>query len=561
MKNLKQIILLTAIAAVGVIDILIYWNIHLYNKAHKLEVSQKKIIALEKKVAFPDNDLIFYELGKTYFDLGVNNISDINQSRDYLQNSITFFNQSLKINPANYFAHFDLARALLYLSYLWPSKRGYSHDEFKKAAILAGENTQIFFEVAKVFLSRWSRLSREDKDFTLEIMRKVAQSQDKERFKSLLHLWAMNIKDYEVIEKNLPEEAKTYRIYAQFLGEKSLSLEKRQKALAKAELLEFGKAKQEFEAGQQAFFYFKLREASKHFKICLNIISKIKFYQIFAQKHLIDPSEFNKVKKLALLDLAKCQIEQGQEFKKIEPYLSEYLSLENNSSALADFESYLKNRGFIEKELSNNLSDLDRFSFELLLYFKQGRTREIMKAGHLLEKSLIIIPENKKNSYVRILDTIGDSYQKIDYLYDGQAFYQKALELEPNNIETLVRIRQNYEALSAVDKVLQINEKIRSVISPQEIIDRGFTIEKGKRLSKKLIFDGRKKFINLYYESVNSRMPTLISVFFNGHVIWEDYLNEETISLLVKPELGENLLQIEAVNRPVRISKIKWEEG
>ena len=345
MKNLKKMVLILAVVIVAVVDILIYWDIHLYNKAQEIEDSEKRIIILKKTIDFyPKNDLVFYELGKAYFDLGFDNLSNSAQSIEYLQESIKNFKQSLKINPASYFSHFNLAQSFLYLSYLSTSFNISSQDEFKKAAILAGENSQIFYEVAKVFLSRWPELSDEDKDFTLDIMRKIVSGKDKERFLSLLYFWAMNIKDYNVIEIILPENPQIYRIYAKFLGEKSLYLEQRQKYLAKAEFLEFEKAKEEFDLGKNEYFYFRMQGASNHFRSCLGILKKLKFYHFLAQNSPIDHLEFNELQKSASLNLVKCQIEKGEKFEEIEKYLQNYLRLENQLSDLGDFESYLKNR-------------------------------------------------------------------------------------------------------------------------------------------------------------------------------------------------------------------------
>ena len=561
MNNLKKMVLILAVVIVAVVDILIYWDIHLYNKAQEIEDSEKKIIILKKTIDFyPENDLVFYELGRAYFDLGFDNLSNSAQSIEYLQESIKNFKQSLKINPASYFSHFNLAQSFLYLSYLSASFNTSSQDEFKKAAILAGENSEIFYEVAKVFLSRWPELSDEDKNFTLDIMRKIVSGKDKERFLSLLYFWAMNIKDYNVIEIILPENPQIYRIYAKFLGEKSLYLEQRQKYLAKAEFLEFEKAKEEFDLGENEYFYFRLQEAFNHFRSCLGILKKLKFYHFLAQNSPIDHSEFNELQKSASLNLVKCQIEKGEKFEEIEKYLQNYLRLENQLSDLGDFESYLKNRDFIGQELEESFSDLDHLYFEILLYYKQGRYREIMRAGRLLEKSYVVIPEDKKDTYMGILNLIGDSYQKIDYIYDAGEFYQRALKVDPDNLESLVKIRRNYERLNADERIREINERIQRILSPREAVIKDVLLKKGRVSSRTLIFDGRKKVIDLHFNPGVKGITPLITVFFNGRLIWEDYLKAEVLSIPVESELGENSLQIEAVNRPVNIIGIGWRE-
>ena len=55
---------------IGIVNILIYWNSHLYYRAkNKVEDVEKKIDTLENANRFfPFNDLVYYELGKAYFD-------------------------------------------------------------------------------------------------------------------------------------------------------------------------------------------------------------------------------------------------------------------------------------------------------------------------------------------------------------------------------------------------------------------------------------------------------------------------------------------------------------
>ncbi|GAG57691.1 unnamed protein product, partial [marine sediment metagenome] len=88
------------------------------------------------------------------------------------------------------------------------------------------------------YLSRWPEISEKDKDFTFDILRKIASGKEREKLQNLMQIWDLNVKDYAVMEKILPEDAVVYRFYARFLGEKSLSLEKRQEMLARAEFME-----------------------------------------------------------------------------------------------------------------------------------------------------------------------------------------------------------------------------------------------------------------------------------------------------------------------------------
>ncbi len=555
----KRFVLISALVVVAAVDILIYWNSHLYYRAKETEDNEEKIVVLRRANQFyPLNDLVFYEMGKAYFDLGNQNLNDRAKSDHYLRESIQNFNRSIRINPASYFSHFRLARSLLFMSYLSPSLDANPYEEYKKVALLLGHNHQIFYETGKILLSRWSELSEENRIFTLEVLRKIAKGKDRDKLQTIMHIWEMNAKDYGVMEKILPEDARVYRMYADFLGEKSLSVEERQRILARAEFLEFEKAKSEYNSGENEFRYFRVTEALEHFKSCLNRLEKIKFYQNLIQQNLIDHSEFSRLRKSAFLYLAKCHIEEGKELKEVEGYLRKYLALENKISAVGELESYLKDRGLIRKELDASFNDLDRLSLQLLLYFKQNRYRDIVKIGRLLQQSFVVVPEGKRKDYIKILQLLGDSFQKIGYIYDAGEFYQKALEIEPENIDTLLRILQNHERLNEDEKILDTKERIDKLVSPAEIVLKNLTINKGRSFSRKLMLDGREIILDLHFKTGQEGIIPLVAVFFNGLVVWEDYLKEEVISIPLESRIRENAIRAVAVNRTVDLSGLRW---
>ena len=167
MSILKRIVFILALFVVAVVNIIIYWNQRLYYKAEEIEKNEKKIEILEKAYQFyPSNDLVFYELGKAFFDLGIRSLSDETKSSAYLQESIKNFKRSVRINPASQFSHFNLGQSILYMSFFSPSLDVNCYDEYKKAAVLVDHNSEIFYDVGKIFLSRWSELSEENREFT-----------------------------------------------------------------------------------------------------------------------------------------------------------------------------------------------------------------------------------------------------------------------------------------------------------------------------------------------------------------------------------------------------------
>ncbi|MQY60964.1 hypothetical protein GH153_03895 [bacterium] len=559
MNILKKIAFILVLVVVAVVDILIYWNQHLYYKAERIEENGKKLETLERANKFyPSNDLVFYELGKAYFDLGIRSLNDETKSSAYLQESIKNFKRSVRINPASQFSHFNLGQSLLYMSFFSPSLDVNCYDEYKKAAILVSHNSQIFHDVGKIFLSRWGELSEENREFTLEILRKLVGGKDREEFRTILQTWEMNIKDYDVMEKILPEDPQIYRMYADFLGEKSLSAEERQRVLANAEFLEFERAKSEHDSGENEFMYYRAKEAFNHFKSCLNILEKIKFYQNVTQQNHIDHSEFSELRKSAFLNLAKCRLEQGGELKEVEGNLRKYLALEDKVAAVSKLESFLMDRGLISEKLDESFDNLERLSFQLFLYFKQNRYRDIVRIGRLLQQSLVVVPEGKREVYVRVLQLVGDSYQKVDFIYDAGEFYQKALEVDPENLETLLRICQNYERLNDDEKIREIKERIDTLMSPAERVFKNLTIDKGRSFWHTLALDGRKITLDLHFKDSSERIAPLITVFFNGRVVWEDYLKDEVLSFPLESRVGKNSLQIVAVNRAVSLVKLAY---
>jgi tetratricopeptide (TPR) repeat protein len=570
MTKYKRWFFLVAIAAVGVVNIFIYWNVHLcYRTKEKIDDPEKKIRILKSaNLFYPSNDSVFYELGKSYFDLGMTNLQDKSLSGEYFQKSIQHFSRSLKINPASYFCHFNLAQSLLYMSYLSPAFEGNSYEEYKKAALLAGHNSQIYYEVGKIFLSLWSKLTEEDKNFTRETLKKILEKKDRQMINAVMHIWEMNVNDYRVMEEILPEDASIYKMYAQFIGEKSLSSDERQRFLAKAELLEFERAKIESSSGESQFQYYSLKRASQSFLSSLRRLEGINFYQNLAGQELINTEDFYELKKSAYLNIAKCYLEEGGDFTQAEDYLLSYLALEDEVAAVGELESFLKLRGHIKEKFGARFDDLGRLVLQTLLCFKQNRYRDIMKVGRLLEQSFVVVPEEKKEEYVKVLQLVGDSYQKVDYIYDAGEFFRKALEVNSDDLETLLRIRQNYERLNEDDKIREIDEKKKRLLTPEKIELDKLEIKKGKKHAYVLTLDGSEIILDLYFKiSEESSVTPLISVFFNDRVVWEDYLRSDEgmsqeayaiVSLPLIPSVGKNNLVVIPVNSAVELFKIAY---
>ena len=557
MSIIKRSIIIAAIIAVVGLNILVYWNQHLYYKAERIGDLEQRVEVLEKAIKYyPLNDLVFYELGKAYHSLGINSLGEEGRSSVHLQKSTGYFKRSLRINPTSYFGHFYLGQALYNMSFDSPSQEESALEFYKNAANLAGENSEVFFEVGKILLSRWPQLSEQDRDFSIEIMKEFLEKGEKERLPAVLDLWLFNVENYDVMERILPESALIYKDYARFLGEKSLSLEERLKFLVKAEFLEFQRARAAFEEGEYALFYYRPQEAENHFRSCLNILEGIRFYQDFiSSTDRIDQTEFDRLQKRALLNQVKSLLDQGKDFVDVEATLWQYLAKEENASAIGELETYLKDKKLVVESAASTFNDLGKLAFRLYFSLKRGSFRENMGIGRNLLKSFVIVPEGKEGQFVKILEIVGESFQRVDFIYDSNDFYDKALEMDPDNLGILVKLRGNYERLRGLNEILAINRRIGEIVSPPGI-DVNRSINKAQIFQRSIILDGREINLDLRFRRGQGDRQPLISVFFNGRVAWEDYLDGNVIPVSVEPKVGENVLQVVPVNRGVELVRI-----
>ena len=557
MTGIRRGLLILVVLVVAAADILVYLNSHLFYQAEKIEKEEGKIGTLTRaNRLYPFNDLVYYSLGKAYLDLGLSRLSSSQQGDAYFRTANQNFRRSIKQNPTAPFSHFYFAQSLFNLSLSSDSSDSGFIEGYKRAAELARENSQVFYEVGKAYLSLWPRLSAGDRSYALNLVKKIFEGKNGERIISLIHIWALNVGDFDMLESLLPQDAGIYRLYAGFLGEKAISIEQRQKSLAQAEFLEFERAKTEFQKGESEAFYYQWTEAEKQFNFCLSRLNEIYFYQELVSQKLIDISEYNRLLSSCHLYLAKCRIESGGKFADAEDDLREYLRLEENLSSLNELEKYLIERGFIKQKLSEKFDDLTLLSYQLILFYKQNRYSEIVSFGRLLQRSFVVIPEEKKRDYIGVLHVLGDALQKLNNFYEADDFYQKALEFDPQNVETLVRIRQNYTQVNNENKLQEINRKIKEAIS-SEVSLKNFTLEKGQEFSQALIFDGQKMILDFSLDEGQGVFP-VISVLFNNRIVWERISEGNTISLPVQSRVGENILDIVSLNRPVSLRELAW---
>jgi tetratricopeptide (TPR) repeat protein len=549
----------------GAACILVYSSLHEGYRAEKINDWEKQISVLTKAVKFyawnPD---IHFNLGNIHLQAGSFLPGDREKSHFHFEHAIGCYEKSLRLNPVSPYTHFSLGRTLQNLSFYMPEYADRSFAEYRKAALLSGHNTTIFFQTGKVFLSRWNDLSGNDREFTIRILRKIMENAEEEKIKELMQIWDMNVRDYDVMHRILPEKADVYRFYADFLGEKSLSIQERRRYLAEAEFIDYMQARELHEHAENEYFDYDMHSSFSEFQLCWKYLRRIKFYQNLTGDNLIDNKEYDQTCTSVLLYLVKAGVDSGRKFEVVKGYAEEYLRRENQVSSVRELDEFLQERRIIGKEFTGNLEDMDRFSFHVYLAYKENRYRDIMRIGRLIKDSLVMISDENRAQYVRILQMVGDANQKAEYIFDAVEFYRKALETDPENIPTLVRLRQSLSRLNKEKEVDRINEQINQIISSQHSSWKDKRILKRERYHRKLILDGTDRELNILIETETGGESPLISVFWNGKAAWEGYLSTEggeqrnMISLPLETAAGENDLIIEAVNRDVTLLELNW---
>ena len=185
---------------------------------------------------------------------------------------------------------------------------------------------------------------------------------------------------------------------------------------------------------------------------------------------------------------------------------------------------------------------------------------DIIKVGDTLQKGYFFVPEYEKEKYVEVLRLIGDSYYRINYLYDAANFYNKALEVDPGSLEILLSLALIYERLSNDEELRKINEKIENILSQKEIDFENFLIKRGESFLQRVMFDGEKIILNLHLKSMEEEVNPWISVFLNGVVVWEDYTMTEVISIPLETKVGENTLRVVSGNASINLIDFEYKD-
>jgi hypothetical protein len=558
----RRFLLTVAIVAIAAADIAIYWNYHLYRRAARGgAVGEARVAALERaRRFFPYNEAVSFELGRARFGVAMDKVEDAAARDAALSAALGDFERSLRLNPASARVQFQYAQALLYRSYFAPGDKTRVYDEYKKAARLTGHNAPTYFEVGRILLSQWPGLGEADRRFALDLLRTVLAQPDKGKLATVLQVWDLSVRDFGVLTGILPESADAWRQYAQFLGEKGLSLEERRSAMARAEGLEFERARREFEQGDRMFRFYRFEDAFNRYQWCLGTLKGIRFYQDLAGERTIEPAEHAALLKATYLSMAKCRLEAGKPFEEALPFLRSYVDAEDEVAVLGDLEAFLRERGLIEESLTAGAKDFRLFAFHLLLAFKQNRYRDVVQVGMDMQRGVLVVPDSSKEDYARILELVGDSYQKLDYIYESNGFYERALAQGSDDLAVLLKLKKNRERLNEEAAVRDADAWIARLLTPEEnaaAAER--TVEKGRPFVKQLKFDGSDLAFEIAVRGAEAGRVPLLAVVWNDRVVWEGLVQAGTaVRIDVRSRLGMNSLTLVPVNTPVVVSRIHW---
>jgi tetratricopeptide (TPR) repeat protein len=557
--DLKKILSIAGLAALVVLQAAFAWNARLCwrAKAAATGPDEKIRILIRADAVFPWNDAVPYELGRAYFERGAEALGDPATRDTLFRRSIGSFLRSLRLNPGSAAAHFELGQALLYAGYAAIPAPLSSFDEYRRAAALTGHNSQIHYDAGKVLLGRWDGLTPEEKEFVAGLLKTSLAGKDEERLLDLLETWNLTSRDPGLIDRILPDDAASLRTYARFLGERSLSLEGRQTALARADALEVARARSELDRGRRDAEAFRLPDASARAAAALEALGSVKFYQALAGKELFDPREAADILKASRRLLAMARIEETRSLTDEDGTIAAYLDAEDDFSSLGEFEAFIKERGLAgEAGADFPFKDLRTLAVRMALDFKLNRYRDIARVGDLLTSSSLVIAPSGKPSYVRILRLIGESHLKLDNVYAAEEYYRKANEAAPGDLEVLLGLERCYGRLNDEPKTVAVRQAIARLTGSGEIALGGRVVPKGETVKVDLFTAGGPMTVRLEFAPASAGGRPLVSVFLDGRVVWEKYGDTGLAEFAATLGPGPASLEIAAVSDAIRLGRV-----
>ena len=181
-----------------------------------------------------------------------------------------------------------------------------------------------------------------------------------------------------------------------------------------------------------------------------------------------------------------------------------------------------------------------------------------MRLGRLLKNTIIVVPPSFSPRYVSVLHLIGEANQRAGYLYDAEEHLRKALELAPDNLEILIVLRDVYHRLDDSSAKSRVETRIQRLTGPNNRDLSNKTITKGRPFNANVLMDGGEKIFLFNFRPLSSAIKPLLSIQLNGRVVWEDYLEKDSVSLTLPTNIGSNAIQLTAVNTGINLQNIRF---
>jgi hypothetical protein len=555
----KKILGIAGLTVLVLLQGAIACNARLCWRARAVETEPEAKIRLLRRAEaiFAWNPEVSLELGKVYFAQAKDALGDPARRDDLFDRAAGSFRRALRLDPGSPAAHFELGQALLYTSYLGQPATIAYFDEYRRAAELTGHNSQIHFDVGKVLLGRWDALAPAEKDFVVGILKHALAGKGEERLLDLLETWNIAGRDLALIDRILPDDAEALRTYARFLGERRLSLDAGHQALARAEAFDVARAKAELDRARRDAEMFRTADASERAEAAVRALGSVKFYQNLTGRELFDPKEYEATLRAARRLLAQSRIEETRSLADGDGVIAAYLDLEDDSAALGEFETFIKERGLLaDYGTESPFKDLGTLAFRMTLDFKLNRYRDIARVGDLISSSSLIIAPSGRPSYVRILRLVGESDLKLDYVYEAEKYLKMALDVSPDDLAILLSLEQCYERLNDEAKAVEVRRAIDRLASPAAISLGGQVLAKGGSFETSLVTAGGPKAISLEFVPAPAESRSLVSVFIDGRIAWEGNGDTGPARFGATLRQGRAALVITAVSGTVGLSRL-----
>jgi hypothetical protein len=294
-----------------------------------------------------------------------------------------------------------------------------------------------------------------------------------------------------------------------------------------------------------------------HLRTAWNLLEGIRFYQNLLPEAGLDPVEWKVLRKTVKLGILKVRLESSRSLGDVAEDLRAYLEIEDSPGALGELETLLKARDLIDDKARSGVQDLDRLTFRLALRFKQNRFREVVQTGQILIHSFLVVPDDQRVRIGRLFEIVGEACQKLNDLYESNSFFERAISLGVSDVGIRLKMRRNFERLNDAVKLKALQPLIEELLTGRETPLSGLILTPEVPQVRPLALDEKTYRMRILISNGADEPFPLISVVFNGRIVFEDYLKSVSMDVDLPAVLGENRLEIIAVNRPVKLVRME----